>query len=160
MVEAATLVVVALLVAGVVGSVLPILPGAVLSLVGLLGYAFVVGTGEIWWGWLALLAGAAALAAVFDVVATTVAARRGGSTTRAATAGLVVGVALTLPLGPLGLFGGIAGTVFLAEYRRGRSPRESATAAGYATAGVLASGVAQVAITGFVLVAFLVLLVV
>ena len=147
---------IALLVVGVVGSVLPFLPGALLSVVGVLLY---------WWssgfsdpgllGLVGLLAiGIVALAT--DYGAGIIAARVGGASTRTALLAGAVGFVLLFVLGPLGLFLGVAGTVFVIEYLEHEDAEESGRRALYATVGVLATSVVQVVLTLSMLVGFVV----
>jgi hypothetical protein len=155
-VEAALLVAVALLLGGVLGSLLPGVPGPALSLAGVLGY---------WWasgytspGTLALvglvLLGLLGLAA--DWFAAPLGAKAGGASTRTTAIAGVVGFALLFVLGPLGVVVGVAGTVFLLELRRSGDAAASLRAAGAATVAVLGSALAQLLVTGAMLVAFLV----
>jgi hypothetical protein len=53
--------------------------------------------------------------------------------------------------GPLGLFLGVAGTVFAFDYYESRDLEGSARIALYTTVGMLASAVAQALLTGLVL---------
>lgn len=149
------LVAVALLLAGIVGSIVPGLPGPLLSLAGVLGY---------WWasgyttpGTLALVGlvvlGAMGLAA--DWFAAPLGARAGGASTRTTAVAGLVGFALLFVLGPLGVVVGVAGTVFALELRRTGDMDTSVRAAGAATVAVLGSAVAQVLVTGTMLVGFL-----
>ncbi|AFK20415.1 DUF456 domain-containing protein [Haloferax mediterranei ATCC 33500] len=145
---------VALLVLGVVGSVLPLLPGALLSVIGVLVYWWSTGYSDP--GLLGLvgllLVGLAALAA--DYGAGFVAARVGGASNRTSLLAGLVGFVLLFLLGPLGIFIGVAGTVFLVEYYEHEDAEESGRRALYATVGVLASSVVQVLLTFSMLVGF------
>ena len=71
----------------------------------------------------------------------------------------VVGFVLLFVLGPLGLFLGVAGTVFVIEYLEHEDAEESVRRALYATVGVLASSVVQVLLTLSMLVGFVVVVV-
>lgn len=142
-----------LLVGGVVGSIVPGLPGALLSLAGVLTY---------WWhtGYVApgpilltglVIAGLAAVA--FDWLGGALATRAGGGSTRSTVAAGVVGFLLFFVAGPLGVLVGVAGTVFAFEYAAGGSATGSLRAAGYATVGVLASAIVQFLVTAAMLLA-------
>lgn len=138
-----------LLLAGIAGSVAPI-PSGLLSLAGLLLHAWQVGRpGGLLLPVLAVLALGAALA---DWVGGPVAARAAGARTSSAAAGGVVGFVGALLLGPPGLLFGLAGTIFVLEYRRHGDEREGARAAAVATAGVIAAAAVQLAATTAVLV--------
>lgn len=143
----------ALLVGGVVGSIVPGLPGALLSIAGVLTYWWHTGyvePGPILLTGL-LLSGLAAVA--FDWLGGALATRAGGGSTRTTVAAGVVGLLLFFVAGPLGVLVGVAGTVFAFEYAAGESATGSLRAAGYATAGVLASAVVQFVVTTSILLA-------
>ncbi|MFB6081929.1 MAG: DUF456 family protein [Halanaeroarchaeum sp.] len=141
----------ALLLAGVAGSVVPVVPGGLLSMAGV---------GLYWWttgdpGPLLLVALmlTGAFAVLVDWFAGAIGAKAGGASTRNVAVASVVGVVLLVPTGPVGLVVGVVGTVFALELWAGRSGEESMRAAGYALVGMLGSTVAQVLLTGTVLVA-------
>ena len=139
----------ALLVLGVAGSVLPLLPSGALSLAGLLVYWWQ--TGEPGPLLLAALVGVALLALVVDWLAGFVGARASGVDTRTSVVAGLVGLVLLFPGGPLGLLLGVAGTVFAFEYRENEDAEASARRAAYATVGVVASAGMQVVLTVVVL---------
>jgi len=113
--------------AGLVGSVLPGLPGVPLIFFSALAYAFFTDFAQVG-GWvIALLGLFAAVAFVLDFVATSYGARRFGASNWGTAGGAIGGLAgtvigLVLPgLGSLiGLLVGTIGGVFLGEYLRGR----------------------------------------
>jgi len=146
----------ALALAGVVGSVVPLVPGAVLSLSGLYLY---------WWGtgyadpalWVLVLLTLVGLFAVaLDWLAGAISATASGASTRTTVAAGVAGAALFFVAGPVGILAGVAGVVFLAELARTDEVRASARTAAYTTVGMLASAVAQVLLTATPFVALLV----
>jgi uncharacterized protein YqgC (DUF456 family) len=143
------------LVGGVLGSLVPGLPGAVLSLAGVLIYWWHTGyadPGPILLTGL-VIAGLAAVA--FDWLGGAVATRAGGGSTRSTVAAGVVGFLLFFVAGPLGVILGVAGTVFAFEFARGGSAAASLRTAAYATAGVLASAVIQFVVTASILLAMM-----
>ncbi|WP_134671554.1 DUF456 domain-containing protein [Halorussus marinus] len=149
---------VALLLAGVVGSVVPMVPGAGLSLVGI--YLYWWSTGYATPGPLALVAftlvGVGAMVA--DHFAGAFAAKAGGASTKTTVLAAVAGLPLAVVAGPAGLVVGITVVVFLAEFYRTREPTRSVRAGLFATAGVLGSAAVQLLVTvslvvGFALVA-------
>lgn len=146
----------ALLVLGVVGSALPALPGASLSVAGLLLYWWQSGYARPGPLLLAALLLVALLALAADWFGGAASAKAGGASLRTTIAAGVVGLALLPFLGPLGVVLGVAGTVFALEFARNRDARGSARTATYATVGMLASAVVQVLLTATVLVAMLV----
>lgn len=139
----------ALLVLGVAGSVLPLLPSGALSLAGVLVYWWQ--TGEPGPLLLAALVGIAVLAVVVDWLAGFVGARASGVDTRTSIVAGLVGFVLLFPGGPLGLLLGVAGTVFVFEFRENQDVEASARRAAYATVGVVASAAMQVVLTVVVL---------
>ncbi|MFC7154773.1 DUF456 domain-containing protein [Halomarina halobia] len=153
--EAVALAAFALLVLGVVGTVVPLLPGALLSLAGVYLY---------WWGTGYAAPGPAVLAALtlvgvaavaVDYFGGAIAARSGGASWWTTALAATAGVLLMLVSGPFGLLVGVAGTVFVLEYGRHRDAREGAWTALYATVGVLASAVVQALLALSMLVAML-----
>ena len=143
----------ALLVAGVVGSVTPQLPGAPFSLAGVLVY---------WWGSgfsdpgvfvLSALVVVALLTWVVDWVGGAAAAKIGGASTKTAIAAGLVGLVLFFFTGPLGVLAGVAVTVFAIEFYRQRDAQASLKAAAVTTAGMLGSAVVQALLTASILLA-------
>jgi hypothetical protein len=142
----------ALALLGVVGSVLPLLPGAALSLAGVYLY---------WWSTGYADPSAVVLVAftlvglgtmAVDLVAGAVAARVGGASATTTAAAALVGAVLLFVAGPVGVVLGVAGVVFVVEYHRSRDREASARTALFATVGVLGSAVVQVLLTGAMLV--------
>lgn len=145
---------VALLAAGVVGAVVPLVPGPALSVAGVWLYWWSTGflePGVLVVGTLTLVG---LLGAAVDLAAEAIGARAGGASTGASLAGAVVGLALFLVTGPVGLVVGVAGTVLAVELYRGSDLREGARAAAFAVVAALASGLVQALLGLAVLVAF------
>lgn len=137
------LVAVGLLIAAVPASISPVLPGTVLTLLGLLVHWLGVGTinTPVMLSLIALVVVVLAL----DAVAGVVAARAGGASWWTGAAGAAVGMLLVVVIGPIGLLVGFAVTVLGIELARGRSIEASLRATGYTMAATLGSKVAQVA---------------
>lgn len=128
---------------GVVGSVVPGVPGALGSLAGLFVYWYATGYADPGPLLLAALALTSFVALAADLLAGPVAARLGGASTRTSLLAGGVGFVLLFVAGPLGVVVGIAGTVFVVELRR-HGDRERATRASIATTvGALGSIVVQ-----------------
>lgn len=142
-----------LLLAGVVGSVVPGVPGAFLSLVGVFLYWWASGYTEPHVIVLAVLALGGLFAVVFDWVGGALATKVSGGSMRTTAAAGVVGFLLFFVAGPLGVLLGVAGTVFALEYAGGGSTRASLRTAAYATVGVLASALVQLLVTVSILLA-------
>ncbi|WP_394338692.1 DUF456 domain-containing protein [Haloprofundus halophilus] len=144
----------ALLVLGVVGSVAPLLPGALTSLAGVYLYWWSTDYGEP--GLLAVagltLVGLTAM--ILDYFAGPIAARYGGASTATTLVAATVGFLAFFVAGPPGILLGVAGTVFALEFYRNQDANASFRTALFATAGVLASAAVQVVLTLLMLVAF------
>jgi uncharacterized protein YqgC (DUF456 family) len=141
-----------LLVGGVVGSVVPNVPGALLSMAGVLVYWG--GTGFTDPGPIVLvgllLLGLVTLAV--DWLSGIVSAKVGGASTSTAIAAGLVGGVLFFVTGPLGIILGVGGTVFAIEYYRHRDFDESMHAASVTTVGMLGSALVQALLTAVMLV--------
>ena len=144
---------VALLVAGVVASFVPLVPGGALSTLGV-GYYWLV-TGDP--GPVALagffVLGTATVAA--DLLGSAVAAQVGGASARTTAVAAVAAIGFLLVLGPLGALVGVVGSVFLLEYRRHGDARRGLKTAAVTAVGMLASTTMQVLLTLSMLVGFL-----
>lgn len=148
----------ALLVLGVVGTVVPLLPGALLSLSGVVLYWWSTGYADPSLPVLATLVLVGVVTVVIDYAGGAIAARAGGASALTTGLAVVVGFVLLLVTGPVGFLLGLAATVFVAEFVRNEDARESGRAALYATVGVLASTVVQFLLTSSMLVAFVLVL--
>jgi uncharacterized protein YqgC (DUF456 family) len=159
MVEVVLAVAVVLLVAGMVGSVFPVVPAGGFSLAGIWVYAL-FGSEPLG----PLVLGALTLAAVgtvvVDHVGGPIAAKLGGSSNRTALIAALSGLVLLFVLGPLGIIVGVVGSVFLLELYEGADTETAARRSLYTAAGVLGSAVAQLLLTGSILLAFVVAVVV
>lgn len=141
-----------LLVGGVAGSVLPVVPSGLLSLAGVYCYWYATGYADP--GLLALsgLTLLALLAVAVDWLAGAISARAGGASTRTTVIATFVGLA-ALPFGgPVGFLLGTAGTVFVLTYEEDGDVEESLRTAGTTLLGMLASNVFQLLLTGSILV--------
>jgi len=143
-----------LLVAGVVGSVLPLVPGGLLS---------TAGVGYYWWAGGDIAPLATGLLVVLglstvavDWVGGAVSARVGGASLPTTATAALAGVALAVVLGPLGLVAGVFAVVFALEVRRHGDAHRGVRTAAYATAGILVSTAMQVLLTATMLGVFLV----
>jgi hypothetical protein len=146
------LVAIALAVVGVVGVVVPLLPGALLSVAGALLYWWSTGYTDPSFPVLAALVFVGVLTVVLDYFGGAIAARAGGASSLTTGAAVVVGLVLLVVTGPVGFLLGIAATVFAVEFYRNEDAEASVRVALYATVGVLASTVVQVLLTSAMLV--------
>lgn len=156
MVDAVTVVAVALLVGAIVGAAVPMVPSGLLSLAGL---------GVYWWGsgfadisplTFVVLAFIGVVTMLVEFFGGSIAARAGGASWLTSAAAAVVGVVLMLVTGPLGLLVGLFGTVFVLEFVRNGELEGSARSAVYTTVGALASTAVQVLLTASILFGFVV----
>jgi len=138
-----------LLVAGVVGSLIPQVPGAPISLAGVYLYWFA--TGDPGTLLLATLSVVAVLTWLVDFLGGAIAARVGGASNATAVLAGVAGLILFFVTGPIGIILGVALTVFAIEFYRQRDARKGLKAALVTTGGMLASGVVQALLTGSIL---------
>ena len=156
MVDPVVLVAVALAVLGVVGSVTPLVPGAGLSLAGIFLYWWHTGYSDP--GTVVLVAltilGLATMAV--DYLAGFLSAKVSGASWTTGVAAGIVGLLLLFVAGPVGVVGGVAGTVFAIEYYRNGDREESFRMAVRTTVAMLGSTVVQVLFTATMLVVFLI----
>jgi uncharacterized protein YqgC (DUF456 family) len=125
-----------LMVAGVIGAIVPYLPGAPLILAGALLYAIATDFMPIGAGRLAILAAVGVLAWALEHVAGVVGARSAGGG-RAAVVGAMVGMVLGVMVAPVGLLlGPIVGAI-AGELLAGRAPGPSVRSGIGAALGVL-----------------------
>lgn len=96
----------AIMLVGLVGVFLPVVPGVPLMLLGAFAYAWLTDFERLSGGWLALLSLLTVASLLVDVLATAWAARRMGASRRAAT-GAAVGTLLGVLL--FGAYGSLAG---------------------------------------------------
>lgn len=134
-----------LIAAGLAGTILPVLPGVPMVLLGLFVIAWSDGFMHVGWVTLSILAGWTILSLLVDFLATAEGARRFGAGRYAmlgAALGAVVGIFFGLPgliLGPF--LGAVAGHLIA------RAPLEGTLNAGVgASVGVIVGGVAKLAI--------------
>lgn len=159
MTEVALLVAVALLAAGIVGSVVPMLPSGLFSLAGVIVY-WLFGSEPIGPVLLFSLISVAILAIVVEQFGGAIAAKATGASNRTTIAAVLAGVVLFFVAGPVGIVLGIVGVVFLAELLEEAPPEVAFRRAVYTLAGILASTGVQLLLTLSVLAGFVVFVVV
>lgn len=129
---------------GLVGCVLPAIPGPPLILAAAVGHRLWFGAQSVSNPALGVLAGLVAVALVLDYLATVLGARRLGATWRGA-AGAMFGMLLGLFIGLPGVVAGPFVGATLGEWLGGRALREASRAGLGATLGLLAGAVGKVA---------------
>ncbi|QGA80763.1 DUF456 domain-containing protein [Candidatus Nanohalobium constans] len=158
--EITTLIVIILLFAGVIGSIVPMAPGALFSLAGVIIYFFSTEDPSILFTVFGILT--AGFTLLVDWFAGSIAAKYGGASSKtslAAGIGGLIGFIVTAG-NPLGLAAGVALTVLIREYLIHGGERDSLKAAVYATIGVLGSSIVQAVLTASILIAFLISMVI
>jgi len=133
----------ALALLGVVGALVPLLPGALFSLTGLYLYWWHTGYTDPGLVVLVALTLLGVLVLIVDWFGGAVSAKVSGAANSTALLAGLVGFLLFFVAGPVGIVLGVASVVFLAEYRQTGDVRTSGRAAVYTTLGLLASTVAQ-----------------
>lgn len=156
MVDAITMVAVALLVGGVVGTLVPLVPGGLLSLSGVYLYWWTSSFAEPGTITLVILTVLGAVTIFAEFFAGALAARVGGASWTTTTIAAVVAIVSLLVVGPVGLLIGLFGTVFVVEYLRRGDANHSARSALFATVGTLASSAIQAMLTATMLFVFVV----
>ena len=156
MVDPISLLAVGLLIAGVVGTLVPLVPGGALSLSGVYLHWWASGYAEPGLIALAVLSVLGVTTLLVEFLAGALSARVGGASWRTTGVAVVVGVGLAVVAGPIGLVVGLFATVFALEYADRSALSGTLRAAAYATVGVLLSTAVQVALSTTMLLVFLV----
>lgn len=144
-----------LLVGGIVGSVTPMVPGPLLSLVGVLVYWWSTGYGEPGVVFVGVVVVVCVATLLVDWLASALSTKVGGASTKSAIVAAVVGTLAFFVAGPVGTVLGIAVAVFATELYLSGDLRQGSKASLYATLGVLASAVVQLLVTVTILLGFL-----
>ena len=135
-----------LFLAGVVGSVVPWMPGPVFVLAGAVVWAFATGFGTLGWGRLAILTALAVVSFLLDFVAGALGARRYGASGWGVV-GAIVGALVGLFFGPLGLIFGCAAGAVAGELMRGADIQKGVRSGFGALVGLLVGIVADLVIS-------------
>lgn len=145
----------ALLVAGVVGSLLPVVPGAILSLSGVYLYWYSTAWTDPGLTVVVIATALGLLAIVVDLFGGIISASASGVTTKTAVVAGLVGFLLLPLLGPLGVVVGITATVAYSEYRKGTPLAETLRTTLTTVAGILLANLLQFVLTSLILLGFL-----
>jgi uncharacterized protein len=140
------IVVALLFAAGIVGSVVPWMPGPLFVVAGALVWALATDFQTLGAGRLAILAALAALAFVLDLVVGAVGARRYGAS-RLGMAGAAAGAVLGLFFGPVGLIVGCVVGAVAGELLHGADLRQSVRSGAGAVVGLLAGLAADLVVS-------------
>lgn len=142
----------ALLVMGVVGTLVPFVPGGLLSFFGVIVYWYATGYQEPGTLLFVLLTTTALMALAVDYLGGAIGAKTAGASTRTVFLASIVGVVGLVIGGPVGLLIGVVGTTYALEALNRGHGEETARVALAAGIGVLASAAVQLILTGGVLV--------
>lgn len=112
-----------LMIVGLLGIFLPVLPGTTLIWLAALGYGLLVGWGELGPWLFALITVLAIIAAVVEYVGTGIGGRIGGASYWSIVAGIVLGFVGLVFFSPLGALAGLLLGAFLVEFYRVRDVR-------------------------------------
>jgi uncharacterized protein len=134
-----------LFVAGLVGSVVPWMPGPPFVLAGAVVWALATDFDTLGWGRLAILAALTALSVVLEFVTTAVGARRYGAS-RWGMLGAIVGALVGVFFGPVGLVVGCVAGAVGAELIRGSELAVSVRSGVGALVGLIAGLVADLVV--------------
>ncbi len=145
-----------LLLAGIIMSFVPLIPGGAVSTLGITYYW--MATGEL--GTIAFLGFAilGVLTVAFDLLGSAISARVGGASIRTTVVAAVAAIGLLFVFGPLGALLGVVGSVFVSEYLRHGDVRRGLRTAAVTVVGMLASTAMQVLLTVSMLLGFLLVL--
>jgi len=149
-----------LLVIGIVGSLTPLVPGALVSIAGVLIYWWSSGYTEPSNLALALIVSTGIVAIAFDWLSGLISAKISGVSNRTSIAAGIIGLMLFFVAGPIGTIIGVAATVVVRNYLETGEFEESFKAGLYAAVGVLGSTVVQFVLTFLMLASFILTLIV
>ena len=125
---------------GIVGTVLPVLPGTILIFIGALLYAFIEGFQAIGWPTLVVLGILTAVATTADLWASTAGAKAGGASGWSLVGGLVGGlVGLFVFTLPGAIIGAVAGVLLVELLRFGDWRKAIKASGGWAVGWVLST---------------------
>lgn len=141
----------ALLGLGVIGTLVPLVPGGLLSFVGVVVYWYSTGYQEPGTLLFILLTTTALIALAVDYLGGAIGAKTAGASTRTVFLASIVGVVGLVVGGPVGLLIGVVGTTYALEAIEHGHGEETARVAVAAGIGVLASAAVQLILTGSVL---------
>lgn len=141
-----------LLVLGVVGSFLPMMPGALLSLVGISVYWWSSGFSEPHVLIVILLYLTGFTALLFDMFAGAIGSKAGGASNSTVHASAVAGILFFFVGGPIGTIIGITLVVYFREYLLTEDSNKSMKATIYTTASMLGSALVQGGLTCLMLI--------
>ncbi len=148
-----------LLVLGVLGSLVPSVPGPLFSILGVLFYWWSTGYSIPGTLLLIVIVLTGILAVVIDYIAAYLGADKSGASQKTALMASIAGAVFFLFTGPFGIIIGVAGVVYLRELMLGKDSDEALSSSLTTTFALLSSIFAKVALTTTMLILFLVSLI-
>lgn len=149
-----------LMILGIAGSLIPSMPGPLVSMLGVGIYWWSTGFTEPGILGLVILFGTGLTALLFDSLSSYLGSRAGGASRNTAVAAGITGFLMFFVAGPLGVILGVAGLVLIREYLRTGDLRGSFRSSIYTMVSVMASSLVQGILTSLMLVVFLITLVI
>lgn len=148
-----------LMIAGIVGSIYPAIPGPILSIIGASVYFWSTGysTPNIWIYSLIIFTGVVAIG--LDYLASYIGADKSEASKRTAVAAAVASFLLFFVSGPVGIIIGTAGTVLLRELMLGKDFDKALKSSAYTTLALLGSIFAKVGLSTLMLLVFVISLI-
>jgi len=156
MIDFYILVAIILLLLGIIGSILPGIPGPIFSILGILLYWWSTGYEEPGRILFFFMIGTAILALVLDYAASYIGAEKSGSSKETAIAAAVSSVVFFIFTGPIGILFGAGIVVFLREILLGKNVKKAFRSASITTLALLGSTVSKVFLTVLVLILFVI----
>jgi uncharacterized protein YqgC (DUF456 family) len=150
----------ALLVAGVIGSFLPLVPGSLISIAGISIYWWSTGFTQPSALPLILMYLTAFTALIFDLFAGAIGSKAGGASDKTVQMAAIAGLIFFFVAGPIGTIVGITAVVLMREYLLTGDPEISLRAAFYTIVSVLGSAIIQGALTGLTIGIFILTLII
>lgn len=149
-----------LMIAGIAGSLIPSMPGPLVSMLGVGVYWWSTGFAQPGLLALVLLFGTGLTALVFDSLSGYLGSKVGGANSSTAYSAAIAGLLMFFVAGPLGVIIGVSGVVLVREYLRTGELRGSMRASGFTLVSVMASSLVQGILTFLMLIIFLLTLVI
>lgn len=151
-----TLLTLGLLAAGIIGSFVPLVPGSLLSIIGITLYWWSTGFSKVGIIAVAMIYLTALTALFFDLFAGAIGSKVGGASDKTVKMAAIAGIIFFFIGGPIGTLVGVTLVVFLREHLLTGKTRTSLRSAVYTTGSILGSALVQAFFTSMALLIFLI----
>lgn len=141
---------------GVIGSLIPIIPGPLFSMIGILFYWTATGFQEPHTFIVLLLTTTALFAVIIDYIAAYIGAKESGASNKTSKAAAISTIPFFLILGPFGIIIGPIIVVYLREKMTGKNQEEAFKSAKYTTLALIASTAVKTIISLIILSIFVI----